>query len=76
MALDLGALAKGYITDKIMAYLIEDGIDSALINLGGNVRVHGPNPKSPDKIFRIGIQNQMLNVGNILVSSRLTITLL
>ncbi|HES4247840.1 TPA: FAD:protein FMN transferase [Streptococcus pyogenes] len=56
MALDLGALAKGYITDKIMAYLIEDGIDSALINLGGNVRVHGPNPKSPDKTFRIGIQ--------------------
>lgn len=56
MSLDLGALAKGYIADNIMAYLIEDGVEFALINLGGNVLVHGPNPKSPDKTFRIGIQ--------------------
>ncbi|NSX80177.1 FAD:protein FMN transferase, partial [Streptococcus pyogenes] len=27
-----------------------------LINLGGNALVHGPNPKSPDKTFRIGVQ--------------------
>nr|WP_278925030.1 FAD:protein FMN transferase [Streptococcus canis] len=56
MALDLGALAKGYIADKVMAYLIRDGIDSALINLGGNVLVHGPNPKRADAAFHVGIQ--------------------
>ncbi|MGT2935508.1 FAD:protein FMN transferase [Streptococcus castoreus] len=56
MALDLGALAKGYIADKLMTHLIEDGIESALINLGGNVLVHGPNPKRADAYFYIGIQ--------------------
>ncbi|EHI69593.1 FAD:protein FMN transferase [Streptococcus ictaluri] len=56
MTVDLGALAKGYIADKIMAYLIQDGIDSALINLGGNVLVHGINPNRPDGFYYIGIQ--------------------
>lgn len=57
MKIDLGALAKGYIADKIMTYLIQDGIDSALINLGGNVLVYGNNPKREDGLFYIGIQN-------------------
>ena len=35
--IDLGAVAKGYIADKIKEYLIEQGVDSAIINLGGNV---------------------------------------
>ncbi|MGT2744410.1 FAD:protein FMN transferase [Streptococcus phocae subsp. phocae] len=56
MALDLGALAKGYIADQVMTYLIEDGIDSAVINLGGNVLTHGLNPKRTDGLFYIGIQ--------------------
>ncbi|VTS14338.1 ApbE family protein [Streptococcus pseudoporcinus] len=51
MKIDLGALAKGYIADKIMTYLINDGISSALINLGGNVLVHGSNPKRADGFF-------------------------
>ena len=35
--LDLGAIAKGYIADKIKAYLIDNGVERAIINLGGNV---------------------------------------
>lgn len=75
MSLDLGALAKGYIADNIMAYLIEDGVEFALINLGGNVLVHGPNPKSPDKTFRIGIQEPVPDEASTWDSSRSTITL-
>lgn len=35
--LDLGAIAKGYIADKMKEFLISQGVKSAIINLGGNV---------------------------------------
>lgn len=35
--IDLGAIAKGYIADRIKEYLLSEGVDSALIYLGGNV---------------------------------------
>ncbi|MCK1160970.1 FAD:protein FMN transferase [Streptococcus uberis] len=57
MKIDLGALAKGYIADLIMDYLVQDGIKSAMINLGGNVLVYGDNSKRPDGLFYIGIQH-------------------
>lgn len=54
MGLDLGAIAKGYIADKIKEFLLSKGIKSAIINLGGNVLCIGSKPdKTP---FRIGIQ--------------------
>ncbi len=37
MGIDLGAIAKGYIADRIKEYLLSQGVDSALIYLGGNV---------------------------------------
>lgn len=44
MTLDLGAIAKGYIADRIKDFLIESGVKSALINLGGNVLCVGSKP--------------------------------
>jgi thiamine biosynthesis lipoprotein len=35
--LDLGGIAKGYIADKIREYLLSQGINEGVINLGGNV---------------------------------------
>lgn len=35
--LDLGAIAKGYIADKVAERLKKDGVKRAIINLGGNV---------------------------------------
>ena len=35
--IDLGAIAKGYIADKIAEYLIEQGVSGALIDLGGDI---------------------------------------
>lgn len=57
MKLDLGALAKGYIADRIIDYLKEEGVSSALINLGGNLVVCGPAPTREDGHWRIGVQN-------------------
>ena len=43
--LDAGALAKGYVSDKLRATLVEAGCESFLINLGGNLSSHGKNDK-------------------------------
>ena len=52
--LDLGAIAKGYIADRLKEYLLERGVHSAMINLGGNVLCVGTKPDGSP--FRIGIQ--------------------
>lgn len=57
MAIDLGALAKGYFADLIRDYLHEKGVKTALINLGGNVVVMGPNAKHADGDWRVGLQD-------------------
>ncbi|MCZ0717149.1 FAD:protein FMN transferase [Aerococcus kribbianus] len=57
MSIDLGALAKGYFADKIMDYLADMQVASALINLGGNLMVMGDPPNRPGGQWRIGIQN-------------------
>jgi thiamine biosynthesis lipoprotein len=52
--LDLGAIAKGYIADKIKEYLLEHNINHAIINLGGNVLCVGA--KRDDAAFSIGVR--------------------
>ncbi|HLR91866.1 MAG TPA: FAD:protein FMN transferase [Atopostipes sp.] len=57
MAIDLGALAKGYIADRIIDFLCSENVHSALINLGGNLVTMGPALQHTDRFWRIGIQN-------------------
>lgn len=52
--LDVGAIAKGYIADCLKEYLIQNGVTSAVINLGGNVLTIGCKPDGSS--FAIGIQ--------------------
>ena len=53
-AIELGAIAKGYIADRLKDYLVSQNVKSAIINLGGNVLCIG---KKPDNsAFKIGIQ--------------------
>ena len=52
--IDLGAIAKGYIADKISDFLIKNGVKSAIVNLGGNVTTIG---KKGNEEFTVGIQN-------------------
>lgn len=54
MGIDLGGIAKGYIADKLKELLLSEGVNSAIINLGGNVLCIGTKPdKTP---FNVGIQ--------------------
>ncbi len=52
--IDLGAIAKGYIADKVKDFLLDKGVKSAMINLGGNVLCVGQKPDG--SAFNIGIQ--------------------
>lgn len=63
MRIDLGALAKGYIADKLKEFLIEKGVQSGIIDLGGNILTIGENPTF-HRPWRIGIQNPALDRGN------------
>jgi thiamine biosynthesis lipoprotein len=54
MMLDLGAISKGYIADRIKEYLVEQGVKSAIIDLGGNVLCIGSRPDGTP--FQIGIR--------------------
>lgn len=51
--IDLGGMAKGYIADKIKDHLTNNGVDSAIISLGGNILCIGDKSGTP---FTIGIQ--------------------
>lgn len=50
--LTLGGIAKGYIVDRAMDVLKENGIEEALINAGGDIEVMGEG-----RAWRIGIQH-------------------
>ena len=64
MAINLGALAKGYIADLMIEYLKKRGVDAGLINLGGNVLAFGDAKHNQDLMWRIGIQNPVETRGN------------
>lgn len=51
--LDLGAIAKGYIADRIKDYLLENGVNEAVISLGGNILCVGD---KNGELYNIGIQ--------------------
>ena len=55
MSLDLGAIAKGYIADHVKTLIQEEGYQSAIINLGGNVLTVGHKPNSD--AWSIGVRD-------------------
>jgi thiamine biosynthesis lipoprotein len=55
MALDLGAIAKGYAADEAARILKDNGVKRAIIDLGGNIYVLGE--RSGKKKWRVGVQN-------------------
>ncbi len=52
--LDLGGYAKGYALDRAAELLRKQGINNALINIGGNILALGQHGKNP---WRVGIQH-------------------
>ncbi|WP_283583205.1 FAD:protein FMN transferase [Limosilactobacillus difficilis] len=57
MEIDLGGIAKGYIADRIRDYWRSAGLQSGIINLGGNLLFVGPSPRRQDGHWVIGIQD-------------------
>lgn len=58
VALDFGGYLKGVALDRAVASLKQDGIDNALINIGGNVMALGTRDGRPGgAAWRIGIQH-------------------
>ena len=66
---DLGGIAKGFIVDQAVAFLVKSGITAGVVEAGGDLRFFGHHPQK-DK-WRVGVQNprpqdkQILAVINI-----------
>ncbi len=63
--LDLGAIAKGYIADKMKAFLLENGVTNAIINLGGNVLCVGKNANG--NAFKIAVKKPFTDSDSVAV---------
>ena len=55
MTLDVGAIAKGYSVERIVEYLINQGVTDFLLNIGGNVRTIGMGKNNEP--WKVGIEN-------------------
>lgn len=55
MKIDLGGIAKGYASEKVIEELKKDGVKSAIINLGGNVQTLGAKPDG--SLWTVAIEN-------------------
>ncbi|MER2179743.1 MAG: FAD:protein FMN transferase [Carnobacterium inhibens] len=78
MEIDLGALAKGYFADKLKSFFQNEGVQSGLVDLGGNVLTIGENQKYEDGYWRVGIQKPSPVrgdlVGAVLVKDKSVVT--
>lgn len=55
MEANLGAIAKGYIADRVKDFLVGQGVEHAVLNLGRNILLIGD--KGNDTPFTVGIQD-------------------
>ena len=62
--IDLGAIAKGYIADKMKEFFVEKGVTNATINLGGNIITIGGVSEEED--FTIGVQKPFGETNEVL----------
>lgn len=60
MKIDLGGIAKGYAADKAIEIYKKYGIESALLNLGGNIYAYGS--------YRIGIRDPLGSAGEVVAA--------
>ncbi|MDE6591098.1 MAG: FAD:protein FMN transferase [Oscillospiraceae bacterium] len=72
--IDLGSVAKGYTGETLAAYLKENGVTSAMLDLGGNIQTVGGRPDGSP--WRIGVRNPDGdgNVGVVTVTDQAVVT--
>ena len=64
MEVDLGSIAKGYAADEVVKILKQEGIRSAIIDLGGNIYALGS--KNSDNNWKVGIQDSFSDRGKVI----------
>ena len=52
--LDFGAIAKGYLAERLVSYLLEAGVSGGVLSLGGNIATFGE--KKDGNSFRIALR--------------------
>lgn len=74
--IDLGGIAKGYIGDRMAEVLENNGVTSAIVNLGGNIICIGSKPGADG--FNIGVEAPFTDrteiVGSIEVADKTLVT--
>lgn len=74
-SIDVGGIAKGYIADRMRDYLLENGCQSAVLDLGGNVYALGK--RTDGKSWTIGMRSPFdtqSQIGALTVSDRSVVT--
>lgn len=78
MMIDLGAVVKGYAADKIKQYLMANGYNKAIIDIGRNILTVGSfvNADLEDVPYVIGIQRPYANgiIGTVLIDNETIVT--
>ncbi len=64
--IDLGGIAKGFIADKLEELMLSHGIKSAMIDLGGNIKVIGS--KKNGNAWNVGIQKPFADRNTVIGS--------
>ena len=64
--LDMGGIAKGFIADKMKEYLLSQGVNQGIINLGGNIVCL--DKKDGKENYKIGIQKPFDESGEVICS--------
>lgn len=62
--IDLGGAAKGYAGDLAVKVLKDCGIESGIVDLGGNITCFGKNPNTKNGTWRIGLQTPFAPTGD------------
>ena len=62
--IDGGAIVKGFAADAVRDIFVENGIESGLIDLGGNIFALGSSPNGSP--WKVGIQNPLVERGEFL----------
>ena len=68
MMIDLGGIAKGYIADRVKAFLEDRGIAHAILSFGGNIVAIGLKPDGSE--WKVGIQDIDRPTGEYMMVAR------
>ncbi|MBD5099000.1 MAG: FAD:protein FMN transferase [Clostridiales bacterium] len=74
MEIDLGSVAKGYTGDELSYWMKENGVTSALLDLGGNIQAVGAKPDGSP--WRVGVRDPEGdgNIGVVEVADQAVVT--